>query len=170
MLIACTIYIYFFVDVRDHQEVYVGWRVGHVLFLAFAPLAGLAWLWLRELRGAAGAAAIGAAAITAAAALPMPLIDMYNTQDVDNQRMGPGFRYTMVLSPDEWEGLTWLRDHTAPNATVQVDPFARNPDTWAYIPAFAERRMPVGLPISMVPLHKYEEGSRAAQWITRPPT
>jgi hypothetical protein len=99
----------------------------------------------------------------------MPLIDMYNTQDVDNRGMGPGFHYTLVLSPDEWEGLMWLRSHTAPEATVQVDPIARNPETWAYIPAFAERRMPVGLPISMVPLHKYEEGSKAAQWIYSAP-
>jgi len=28
--------------------------------------------------------------------------------------------------------------------------------TWAYLPAFAERRMAAGLPISMVPLDKYE--------------
>ncbi len=36
---------------------------------------------------------------------------------------------------------------------------ARDTATWAYLPAFAERRMAVGLPISMVPLAKYEEGS-----------
>ena len=36
---------------------------------------------------------------------------------------------------------------------------------WAYIPAFAERRMVVGVPLSMVPLRKYEEGSRRVQWL-----
>ena len=42
---------------------------------------------------------------------------------------------------------------------MQVDPFSRDSETWAYIPAFAERRMAAGLPISMVPLKKYQEGS-----------
>ena len=48
---------------------------------------------------------------------------------------------------------------------MQVDAYARNADTWAYIPAFAERRMGVGLPISMVPLLKDQEGSHAVQWM-----
>ena len=48
---------------------------------------------------------------------------------------------------------------------MQVDAYARDADTWAYIPAFAERRMGVGLPISMVPLLKYQEGSHAVQWM-----
>jgi hypothetical protein len=45
---------------------------------------------------------------------------------------------------------------------VQIDPFPRG-FTWAYIPAFAERRMAAGLPISMVPLEKYETASREVQ-------
>lgn len=36
---------------------------------------------------------------------------------------------------------------------------------WAYIPPFAERRMGVGVPLSMVPLRKYEEGARRVQWM-----
>jgi hypothetical protein len=164
-LSATTVVIYFYVDVRDHQDVYVGWRTGHLLFMAWAPLAGLAWMGLQALRGMARAAAGAAAAVVVLLAVPMPLIDMFNTQDVDNRAMGPGFRWTLVLSPSEWEGLTWIRDHTEPAALVQVDPLVRDPDTWAYIPAFAERRMAVGLPISMVPLRKYQEGSRATQWL-----
>ena len=39
---ACV--IYFYVDIRDHGDVYVGWRVGHVVFIALAPLVGLALL------------------------------------------------------------------------------------------------------------------------------
>ena len=37
---ACVIF-YFFINVRDHQDVYVGWRVGHLLFMAAAVLAGI---------------------------------------------------------------------------------------------------------------------------------
>src|SRR5204862_2429768 len=36
----------------------------------------------------------------------------------------------------------------------------RKDDGWAYLPAFAERRMGVGFPISMIPLAKYEQGSQ----------
>jgi hypothetical protein len=39
----------------------------------------------------------------------------------------------------------------------------RGQASWAYIPAFAERRMAAGLPISMVPLEKYEAASRLVQ-------
>ncbi len=37
---ACVIF-YFFINVRDHQDVYVGWRVGHLLFMAATVLAGI---------------------------------------------------------------------------------------------------------------------------------
>jgi hypothetical protein len=48
---------------------------------------------------------------------------------------------------------------TPPDAVVQIDPYPRG-FTWVYIPAFAERRMAAGLPISMVPLEKYEAASQ----------
>ena len=47
----------------------------------------------------------------------------------------------------------------------QLDPIKRDVQGWAFLPAFAERRMAVGLPISMVPLQKYRDGSRRAAWI-----
>ena len=67
------------------------------------------------------AAAAAAAATIALLALAMPAIDLFNTQDIANRSMGPGFRWTLVLSPDEWDGLHWIRDHTEPDALVQVD-------------------------------------------------
>ena len=68
---------------------------------------------------------------------------------------------TLLLRPDELEAFDWIRKNTAPDARFQVDPIARGQETWAYLPAFAERRMAIGLPISMVPLAKYERGSEA---------
>src|SRR5262249_20233584 len=38
-------------------------------------------------------------------------------------------------------------------------PEVRGRDTWAYVPAFAERRMAAGLPIGMIPVAKYEKAS-----------
>jgi hypothetical protein len=57
---------------------------------------------------------------------------------------------TLLLRPDELEASTDSQEH-ALRRPLQVDPVARGQETWAYLPAFAERRMAIGLPISMVP-------------------
>ena len=164
-MIVVGAWFYFYVDVRDHQDVYVGWRVGHLVFMAVVPLVGLAFSGLVDLRLPRRLLAIGTIGLVLVPAVPMVAIDLYNTQDIALRDMGPGFRWVQILSHDEWDGLMWIRDHTSPDAVVQVDAYARDSDTWAYIPAFAERRMGVGLPISMVPLFKYQEGSHAVQWM-----
>jgi hypothetical protein len=164
-MLVVGLWFYFYVDIRDHQDVYVGWRVGHLAFMALLPMIALAVAGAAALPPRRRALAGLAFALVTAPALPMVAIDLYNTQDIELRAMGPGFRWVQVLSHDEWDGLMWIRDHTPQNAVVQVDPYARDSDTWAYIPAFAERRMGVGLPISMVPLLKYQEGSHAVQWM-----
>ena len=92
--------------------------------------------------------------------LPTVAIDLYNTQDLSNRAMAAGFPWTLVLGHDEVNALRWIATQTPPDARVQVEALARDPGTWAYIPAFAERRMSGGLPISMIPLRPYEEISR----------
>lgn len=159
-VVASSIVIYFYVDIRDHEDVYVGWRVGHVMFIALAGFVGLALHAATDLGGWRRHAALGGVALLALGAAPMTLIDAYNTQDVTNQTRGPSFRWTLVLTPAELDGLRWLRAETPPDAVVQVDPVVRHTETWAYLPAFAERRMAVGLPLGLVPLKKYEDGSR----------
>lgn len=158
-LIASSIVMYFFVDVIDHEHVYVGWRVGHVVFMALAPFAGLAWARILDTQGIRRQLSLAAALAVLASSLPTFAIDLYNTQDIGNRGQGPSFRWTLVLQADEWEGLMWLRAHTRPDAIAQVDPYSRGNNTWAYLPAFAERRMATGLPISMVPLKKYVDRS-----------
>jgi hypothetical protein len=86
----------------------------------------------------------------------MVVIDIYNTQDVWNRGMGPGFRMTVLLTPQEVAGLEWIKHSTNQDARVQVDPNVRGRDTWSYIPTFAERRMSYGEPISMIPTAKYD--------------
>ncbi|MCC7126997.1 MAG: hypothetical protein IT178_19280 [Acidobacteria bacterium] len=165
LAITCVVY-YFYVDIRDHQDVYVGWRVGHLWFIAMAALAAHAWTWLAEqspgpLRTGIGLMLGGCALV----ALPTTVIDIYNTQDVYNWAQGPGFTWTLVLSPDEQDALQWIRRNTAPNAVFQLDALQRGVQGWAYLPAFAERRMSVGLPISMVPIYKYQQGVQGIGWI-----
>jgi hypothetical protein len=152
-------FFYFMVDVRDHQDVYVGWRAGHMLFIAFAPLTGYAWQRLRDSPRPLRIAGLLAGLCVTAASLPTTVIDLYNTQDTNNFIQGPGYHWTLQLSPGEVEALTWIRTWTPAAAIVQVEPFLRDRETWAYVPAFAERRMAAGLPISMIPLANYERAS-----------
>jgi hypothetical protein len=158
VLTMCAVF-YFLVDVPDHGHVYVGWHVGKVAFVALTPLCAIALQESWKRTGWPRAVMTAAAAIVALVALPTVIIDLYNTQDVQNRAMGPGFRWTVLLNPDEVKALDWIRDHTPIRARVQVEPVVRGRDTWAYVPAFAERRMSSGLPISMIPLAKYERAS-----------
>lgn len=159
-LVVCT-FFYFFVDVRDHQDVYVGWRAGHLLFISAGGLVG--WTWWRLTHATAHRwhlAGLASLALAALITMPTVAIDLYNTQDLTNREMAAGFPWTLVLGHDEVNALRWIATQTPPDARVQVEALARDPGTWAYIPAFAERRMSGGLPISMIPLRPYEEVSR----------
>jgi hypothetical protein len=162
--LTCVVF-YFYVDVRDHQDVYVGWRVGHLWFIASAGLSAIAFRWLSELPAVRRRLLAVAVSFIVLAALPTTIIDVYNTQDIHNFTQGAGFTWTLLVSPQEQEALAWIKAHTAPDAVFQLDAMKREAQGWAYLPAFAERRMGVGLPISMVPLKKYQKGSRWATWL-----
>jgi hypothetical protein len=164
-IVLVSLLFYFFVDVRDHQYVYVGWRAGHFLFVALAVLTAYALqeLWRRSSR-VRGTAALTAAAL-AMLALPTFAIDFYNTQDIGNYDLDNNYSWTLVQSRDEIAALTWIRTFTRPDAIVQIEPYARDGRRWADVPAFAERRMSAGLPISMVPLDRYEAASQRVRAI-----
>ena len=163
-LAVCTL-AYFYVDVPDVQNVYVGFNVGKLIFVGLAPFCGVLLIESRTARGWRRSVTAAFLIIVALAGLPTVLIDLYNTQDIWNREPGPGFRWTVLLSPKEMEGLEWIKEWTPLGARVQVEPTVRGRDTWAYIPAFARRRMSAGLPISMVPLAKYEKASEQVQAI-----
>ena len=158
-LAAASTIFYFFINVRDHQDVYVGWRVGHFLFMSAAVLIGALFNALPNLSGGMRRNAFVAIAIVFLAGLPTSAIDIYNTQDITNHGEMPAGHWTLRLHPDDLQIFDWLRNNTDPKAIVQVDPVPRDPEHWAYLPAFAERRMAAGIPISMVPLAKYQEAS-----------
>ena len=158
-LIAAATFFYFFVNVRDHQDVYVGWRVGHFLFMSAAVLIGVLFNDLPLLSVNVRRAVIAVAAVMFAGGVPTAAIDIYNTQDTTNHSEMPAGRATLRLQPDDLQIFDWIKHNTDPKAVFQVDPVARNPEHWAYLPAFAERRMAAGIPISMIPLAKYERAS-----------
>lgn len=160
-LAVTSMFFYFFVNVRDHQEVYVGWRVGHFLFMSAAVVVGVLLERISASTSAAQPVQWALLVVAFLAGIPTTVIDIYNTQDITNHSQAPGFRWTLMLRPDELQAFDWIQASTRPDALFQVDPLARDSETWAYLPAFAERRMAVGLPISMVPLAKYQQGSAA---------
>jgi hypothetical protein len=95
--------------------------------------------------------------IAFAAGLPTTISDVYNTQDISEHGEPP--YWTLMLRADERQAFDWIKSNTRPDAVFQVDPMIRALDGWAYLPAFAERRMAIGFPISMIPLAKYQQGS-----------
>lgn len=155
-LVITALAFYFVTDVPDMSGVWVGWRSGHMLLIAFTATsaAALTVLWQRRVLRLPLAAGLLVAVV---AALPTVAIDVYNAQDIDNRDEGAGFPWTLIVTPPERAALDWLRTETDPRAVVQVEPFVRDAGTWAYVPGFAERRMAVGLPISMIPLAPYRE-------------
>jgi hypothetical protein len=157
-LAAASILFYFFVNVRDHQDVYVGWRVGHFLFMSAAVVIGALFESLQHVGGTARRA-WAVVAIVFLAGLPTSAIDVYNTQDITNHGQMPAGHWTLRLHPDDLQIFDWIRHNTDPKAIFQVDPVLRDPEHWAYLPAFAERRMAAGIPISMIPLAKYQKAS-----------
>ena len=162
--LAVAAAFYFFVDIPEHDSVYVAWRASHIAFIALAALCAFAiqewWSGGRTIRRGGAVLMV----LVAVAALPTVIIDLYNTQDVWNRRMGPGFQWTVVLGPAELEALSWLRHQTLPEARVQIEPFSRERDAY-YVTAFAERRMAGGLPTGLIPLAKYQAVSETIRQI-----
>jgi hypothetical protein len=142
------------------EDIWIGWRAGHLL-LAMAP--GLTALAIASSVDRVGPALVSALCLLpVAAGLPTTLIDLHNAQDTALDAMGPGFRWTVVLTPEEQEALAWIANHTPPDAIVQMSVGPRGRETWSLIPSFAHRRMAAGQPISLLRMPAYDEASGRA--------
>jgi hypothetical protein len=161
-LVIAAFAFYFLTDVPDMEGVWVGWRSGHQLLIGFSVITGalLTACWReRWLRWPIAAGLV----VLCVLAIPTVAIDVYNAQDVSNRNQGPSFPWTLVITAPEREALEWVKRRTPPTAVVQVEPIARGNGHWAYVPAFAERRMAAGLPGAMIPFRKFEEASETVQ-------
>jgi uncharacterized membrane protein len=138
------------------DPIWVGWRAGQIMLVVLPPLIARA---LATAVVRSRPFTVAAAVLVFAIGLPTTIIDAYNAQDTDNDRMGAGFHWTLTLTPAQQEALAWIRTHTPPSAVVQVDPIARGADTWTLIPTFAHRRMWAGLPISLLSDAEYKRRS-----------
>ena len=119
MLVLVCDGFYFFVDVPDMDGVWVGWRSGHQLLIAFSIIgaAALTAAWrVPRLR----LPLVIAVLVLAVPAVPTVAIDVFNAQDVTNRNQGPAFPWTLVITPDEREALNWLKSATPPTAIVAI--------------------------------------------------
>ena len=162
-LVAASTAFYFFTNVPDSGDVWVGWRSGHLLLIAFAAMtaACVTWLWQRPSHRWA---VVVVAAVLAIPAVPTVAIDVFNAQDISNRGQGADFPWTLIITPGEREALEWVRTSTPKSAVVQIEPYVRGNTHWSYIGAFAERRMIAGLPGSMIPMQPYRQASDDLYW------
>ena len=133
----------------DADAAWVGFRAGQLLQIGLAILAARA---LAAGRSAVWrAAGVTLALVVLAVGLPTLVIDLYNAQDLSNRGMGPGFHWTVAVTPAQQEAFSWMQRATRPDAVVQMDPAAHGRETWSLIPSFGARRMAAGQPIALLP-------------------
>jgi uncharacterized membrane protein len=129
---------------------WVGFRAGQILQLTLPGVAVLWIAWTLERRGAWRWVNLSMLALLFAVGLPTTLIDVRNAQDTSFRAMGPGFRWTIDITPEQQAAFTWIRRATPPDAVVQMEITARGRETWSLVPSFAERRMAAGEPIALL--------------------
>ena len=84
----------------SRDAAYIGFRAGNLLQVA---LPGLAAVYFARLTQRSHVLAAMGATLLIAVGLPTTLIDDFNAQDIGNREMGPGFRWTIMLTPEEQE-------------------------------------------------------------------
>jgi len=161
------------------DQFWVGFRGGN-LFLVMAPaLVAAGFLRLREMGFRRLAWGLGAVVLLTG--LPTTVIDAYNTQDVTNRHLwrdaerargvnvpfdpSTEYRWTLTITPEEWEALMWIRSNTPTHAIVQAEPVVRGRETWSLIPTFAERRMASGNALPLLARPVYDDRNRLVKGI-----
>jgi hypothetical protein len=148
------------------DQYWVGFRAGQILLIMLPVFA--ARFFSRALSVRVRWPCIAVTILLFMAGLPTTLVDAFDAQDTSNNRMGPGFHWTIHLTPQQQEALSWIRRETPATAVVQMDALTRGRDTWTLIPTFASRRMAAGLyPVSLVHIALSEERARQVHTLYR---
>jgi len=157
LLSATALAVMFLVRLRV-DVAWVPFRAGQMFLVAAPALIGhaLAVAWQRPALRLVAAASI---AILFVLGLPTTIVDAYNAQDITNKSLGAGFHWTVVLTPEQQQALTWIKRTTPRDAIVQAEPEGRGREEWSLIPSFGERRMAGGLPISLLNVPAYQQTS-----------
>jgi hypothetical protein len=156
LLSATALAVMFLLRLRV-DVAWVAFRAGQMFLVSAPALIGYGLsVWLRSSLRIVTATAFGVLLLLG---LPTTIVDAYNAQDITNRSLGPGFHWTVVLSPEQQQALHWIRRATPRDAIVQMEPEVRDRDEWSLIPTFGERRMAGGLPISLMSVPAYQQSS-----------
>ena len=161
---------FFTVSLAGTDPVWVGWRAGNLLLVTMPALAAAGFVSTAGIqRRVARTSLFACFAALFAVGTVTTAVDWYNAQDVENEWPGPGFSWTLRLSPAQQAAFDWIRRETPVRAIVQMDPVVRGREGWVNIPAFGQRVMAAGLPISLVqqPYHR-ERSDRVHRLFTAP--
>jgi hypothetical protein len=145
---------------------WIGFRAGQILLLLLPVLLART---LEALARPRRMLATAIAVLILVVGLPTTVIDVYNAQDIGNRRIGPGFRWTLWVTPGQQEAFEWIQRNTAITSIVQMEPIVRGREHWSLIPTFAQRRMAAGLPISLLPTPEYTHKSEEVRRIFATP-
>ena len=109
--------LFYFVTLTT-EPIWIGWRSGQILLVTLPALAATTIAQSLKHRVSTVVVRI-AVVISMVIGLPTALIDLHNAQDVENAAMGPGFRWTVVMSPDSQAAVTWIRENTPPTRSCR---------------------------------------------------
>jgi hypothetical protein len=163
--LAIGLFLFYFVVLSERS--WVGFRAGQIM-LAMLTLP-LARFFARLLASRLRVLAAVVTTLILIVGAPTAVIDTQNAADIGNGRMGPGFPWTLSVSPAQQDALRWVRANTRPEAVVQAEPIVRGRAHWSFIPTFTGRRTSAALPISLLPVPEYLERSRQVQTIFTTP-
>ena len=157
-LVAVSAVAFLQVDLRGHENTQVTFRTGQLLYICLAILLACAIDAWRSWNWWILATFVVLLCLGGAAAVPTVALDWYNARDISNVAMSPGnFPWTVHISPDDQAAVQWIQTFVAADARIQTDAKPRDRYTWAFIPAFARRRMGVGNGIFTLNPTKYQK-------------
>lgn len=161
VLLVITV-VFLQLDLRGHENTQVTFRTGHLMFILLAILLAFAIDAARAWKKGASIAFSVVMWLAVAAAVPTVALDWYNALDISNVSMNPGrFPWTVHISPDDTAAANWIHASLPAEATVQTDALPRERYTWAFITAFARRRMAVGNGLFTLNPDRYTPGMTA---------
>ncbi len=161
VIVVITV-VFLQVDLRGHENTQVTFRTGHLMFVCLAILLAFAIDAARNWNRSASIAFSSVFLLAVAAAAPTVALDWYNARDISNVAMNPGrFPWTVHITPDDTAAANWIHASLPAEATVQTDALPRERYTWAFVTAFARRRMAVGNGLFTLNPDRYTPGMTA---------